>query len=140
MGTNYYARKMENVCSHCGRGDTVEQLHVGKSSGGWCFALHVIPERGLNSLEDWKAYLQQNCIALYSDSDIMIEHHELIKIITERSWPNKQLPSSYRSWRDFHALNHSFDGPNDLVRYAIDRTHCVGHGDGTWDLMIGEFS
>ena len=38
MGTNYYWQESE-PCAACGRG--YEQVHVGKSSAGWCFSLHV---------------------------------------------------------------------------------------------------
>jgi hypothetical protein len=31
-------------------------------------------------------------------------------------------------------------GPRGLVRAIIDGRHCIGHGEGTWDLIIGEFS
>lgn len=37
MGTNYYAVK--EPCTSCNR--EFPQLHIGKYSGGWCFALHV---------------------------------------------------------------------------------------------------
>lgn len=40
MGTNYYARR--NSCEHCGRGD--DELHIGKSSGGWSFSFHAYRE------------------------------------------------------------------------------------------------
>jgi hypothetical protein len=50
MGTNFYLRI--DPCERCGRSDV--QLHIGKSSSGWCFALHVIPEEGINCLEDWE--------------------------------------------------------------------------------------
>jgi len=38
LGTNYYWQESE-PCAACGRG--YEQVHVGKSSAGWCFSLHV---------------------------------------------------------------------------------------------------
>ena len=37
MGTNYYLET--DACDKCGRGDG--PLHIGNSSAGWCFALHV---------------------------------------------------------------------------------------------------
>jgi len=48
MGTNYYLVKNERPpCPCCERTYVQERLHIGKSSGGWCFALHVIPEMGM---------------------------------------------------------------------------------------------
>jgi hypothetical protein len=32
------------------------------------------------------------------------------------------------------------EGPNGLIRHLIDGRFCVGHGEGTWDLINGEFS
>lgn len=51
MGTNYYLQE-KPPCDKCGR--EFERLHIGQSSAGWCFALHVIPELGINNLADWK--------------------------------------------------------------------------------------
>ena len=50
MGTNYY---LTEDCECCGR--AFPDLHIGKSSGGWCFSLHVIPSEGLNSLDEWES-------------------------------------------------------------------------------------
>lgn len=50
MGTNYYLHTKPD-CECCGRG--FEPLHIGKSSGGWCFSLHVMPEDNINTLDDW---------------------------------------------------------------------------------------
>ena len=51
MGTNYYWHE-KPPCSSCGR--KYEPLHIGKSSAGWCFALHIIPEEDINDLPDWQ--------------------------------------------------------------------------------------
>lgn len=68
MGTNFYATKpAPPPCECCGRGDPDDELHIGKSSGGWVFALHVIPERGLASLDDWKAYWRQPGVAIRNE-------------------------------------------------------------------------
>ena len=55
MGTNYYLRT--NICEDCGRYD---ETHVGKSSCGWKFSLHVFrpvdedDEQGPTCLKDWR--------------------------------------------------------------------------------------
>lgn len=68
MGTNFYFY-FQKPCECCKR--EFPPLHIGKSSYGWAFALHVIPanrvewevkeelrpflpEDGINSLEDWQ--------------------------------------------------------------------------------------
>ena len=52
MGTNYYLYEGSEACPTCKR--PFEPLHIGKSSAGWCFSLHVIPEEGINTLDDWR--------------------------------------------------------------------------------------
>jgi len=137
MGTNYYLEP-QPPCPHCGR--AYEGLHIGKSSAGWCFSLHVIPEEGLNSLEDWeKRFISETVIRdEYGDE---ISREEMLKTITDRKWkPLVEKPSSfYDSWEQFYSENHAEPGPNNLFRNKIDGVHCVGHGSGTWDLIQGEF-
>lgn len=108
MGENYYLH-FEH-CPHCGRSD--DPLHIGKSSGGWCFSLHVIPEMGLTSLEAWGRMLDVGTIR--DEYNKMLTKDELLKKITGRG-----------------------DG---LRRHTIDGVFCVGHGPGTWDLIAGDFS
>lgn len=49
MGTNYY--QLIDRCEHCGRAR--ENRHIGKSSAGWTFSFHAIPEDNVNSYQDW---------------------------------------------------------------------------------------
>jgi hypothetical protein len=58
MGTNYY--EIIDCCDKCGRGS--EDIHIGKSSAGWTFSLHIIPSVGLNSWKDWKRRLKSSVI------------------------------------------------------------------------------
>ena len=135
MGTNYYLHHATALCPTCHRSDE-SGLHIGKSSGGWCFALRVHPDRGINSLEDWET--------LWNATDkfkIVDEYRDEIPVelmravITERQW--KQEPDSHDpKWL---ADNYAVEGPNGLARSAIGGT-CIAHGTGTWDLMDGEFS
>jgi hypothetical protein len=54
MGTNFYhVTESKPACECCKRPYEEERLHIGKSSGGWAFSLHVIPEMGINTLADW---------------------------------------------------------------------------------------
>ncbi len=52
MGTNYYLRYPK--CKHCGQ--RPKDLHIGKSSAGWCFGLHVYPEDASlpQNSDDWE--------------------------------------------------------------------------------------
>ena len=130
MGTNYYLKSPP--CPHCGKAE--EPLHIGKSSAGWCFSLHVIPEAGINSLDDWLNLFTIGSMKIYDEYDTQISKAEMVDVITNIS----------RDWLvsagfDFES-NHAEPGPNNLVRYKVDGVHCIGHGKGTWDLIAGEFS
>ena len=131
MGTNYYLH--ENVCECCGRGDP--PLHIGKSSGGWCFALHVIPEEGLNSLDDWVDRIVPTLSGDIRDEyDCRVFWVDLRRLIIDRS----KKPGTVHS-DQFYRDNHAEPGPNGLLRHQIG-LYCLGHGKGTWDLIPGEFS
>ena len=133
MGTNYYLKR--NCCEHCGRSD--ESLHIGKSSMGWCFSLHVDPDENINSLDDWvKLFEYESIVDEYST---VISTADMLKTITEREGKGFDgTPGGYGSWGHFHARNNSEEGPNGLLRHKRG-SFCVGHGEGTWDLMTGEF-
>ena len=107
-------------------------MHIGKSSAGWCFALHVDPDEGINGLEDWEARWSTGQIEdEYGDT---VTPERLRSLITERWWTPRQKDAA------FYASNHAEPGPKGLLRSRVDGRHCVGHGEGTWDLIAGEFS
>ena len=130
MGTNYYLH--ENVCKCCGRSDP--PLHIGKSSAGWCFALHVIPEEGLNSLDDWMDRIVPTLPLIRDEYGNKVSWADLRRLIIDRSWK----PSTVHSNQFYHD-NHAEPGPNGLLRHQIG-PYCLGHGKGAWDLIPGEFS
>jgi hypothetical protein len=137
MGTNFYWS--ESACPTCGHAE--EELHIGKSSGGWCFSLHVIPEKGINSLKDWQERFARTNSRIHDEYGDVLTPAEMTSRITnrfgrpfeEQTWP------MYRDEADFHAQNDSERGPNGLLRHRIG-PYCVGHGDGTYDLIAGVFS
>ena len=112
MGTNYYLHQKPD-CECCGR--PFEPLHIGKGSGGWCFALHVMPEDNINTLADWRD--------LWSEPGAYIrdEYGERVSIA------DMELTITARRWHGAFPRRH-------------DGRHCIGHGDGTWDYIAGEFS
>lgn len=113
MGTNYYLH-LKPDCKCCGR--PFEPLHIGKSSGGWCFALHVMPDDCINTLDDWRALWSAPSALIRNEYGEVITPVEMERVITERKWHG---------------------GP--VKRHSGDM-YCVGHGEGTWDYIIGEFS
>lgn len=142
MGTNFYLHKPDkDVCPHCGRG-TSDILHIGKSSAGWVFLLHVIPERDINDLPDWIREFEQGEIRDEYGGAVTVRM--MLEHITDRAqsdvpWPDFKWPG-YHNEAHFHAMNNSERGPNILLRHRVDGMYCVGHGKGTWDLIAGDFS
>lgn len=145
MGTNYHLHQ-KGACPHCKRSH--EPLHIGKSSAGWCFSLHVIPELGINDLEDWQKLWSVPDSFIENEYGETITPEQMLKIITERSRPepaisrlNLQSDSRYQTIAEFYDRNDAEPGPNNLLRSRISTFgHCVKHGAGTWDCIEGEFS
>lgn len=137
MGTNYYI--YEPKYPVCGKQDKI--WHVGKSSGGWCFSLHVNPARGVNNLGDLKAEISVAGRIIQDEYGNSHTIDKMLAIITEREDIRQGYPNMlYGSDEQFHRENGSEPGPNGLIRSKVDGIHCVGHGKGTWDLIAGEFS
>ena len=112
MGTNYYLHR--DVCGCCNRGRDV--LHVGKSSAGWCFALNTHPHEGIASLDDWQHAWTQPTAKVFDEYGREKTAAEMLAEITKR------------------------EHPRGLRRHTLDGRHCLSHGDGTYDIMAGEFS
>ena len=81
MGTNYYFAP-QPPCECCGR--PFEALHIGKSSVGWAFALHVIPEKNINTLDDWRRLWTAPGVVIRDEYSRNISTDEMEKIITNR--------------------------------------------------------
>lgn len=140
MGTNFYFKQKENI--------TGEGIHIGKSSGGWCFSLHVLPEMGINTLDDWKRYFAIEGSTIVDEYGVIHSVEEMLDRIENRGWnhrtteediKNNAFMSSYKNLADFYERNHAIEGPNNLLRHKVDGSHCVGNGEGTWDYIQGEF-
>jgi hypothetical protein len=142
MGTNYYLEYDE--CECCGHAPP--KKHIGKSSAGWCFSLHVYPP-DIKDLDDWEDLFCTDTNTIVNEYDEVLTPDQMLDIIMNRDWgvewTKERLsspPYGYIDWKDCFRKNFAVMGPKGLMRYKIDRTHCIGHGEGTWDLCIGEFS
>ncbi len=138
MGTNYYFK--ENVCPHCHRSE--RERHIGKSSAGWCFSLHIYPQDGIKTLEDWKPRFVIPDAVIRDEYGRVVTPQDMADIISNRGsdetkW--EKTPMSYTSWAEFHRQNYSERGPKGLLRHVVGQ-FCSGHGEGTWDYIEGEFS
>lgn len=131
MGTNYYWHKTP-PCATCGH--QTEGLHIGKSSGGWVFSLRVYPDDEIATLTDWQRRWSQPGSEIRNEYGELISPEQMLSDITKRDWPKE------RQW-DERALvaNHAVRGPNGLVRHRVGSL-CIGHGPGTYDYMLGDFS
>ncbi len=106
MGTNFYAIKEGSQ----------NKIHIGKSSGGWRFALSARTDREpiLLSLADWKEYLSSTYVKIEDDDGCLRTFEEMIDIIENRK---------------------AFNGKE--LRKNVG---AISHGEGTWDMIDGEFS
>lgn len=128
MSTNFYFRDSEAIAS--GNPWVVEGFHIGKSSVGWAFQLHVfeVCREGrvvlsIQSLDDWylfieKCQMESARYQIFDEYGVKYSLEDLLRVIQNRIMLNGA------------AVRHS----------DIDGLHCVGRGDGTWDLVKGEFS
>ena len=134
MGTNYYSvpRTMlgtlhfsENFWDLKNDPEN-DILHIGKSSGGWCFSLHVIPDKVPIFIDPERAIVDE-----YLDE---IDWEKMMRTITARG---RKEPCNWDHER--YERNYAEPGPNNLARHSIGHG-CVEHGPGTWDLIEGNFS
>ena len=151
MGTNYYYETYEAPpCKHCGRYDLHERLHIGKSSMGWVFTMHIHPNENIHTLDGWVRYMDLNPGTIKCEDNQVLSREELLKVITERSRPEPVTEKSinsvhwgYESLKDYYRKNYAEPGPKNLMRHSmkLDK-NCVGHAEneGTWSYFIGEFS
>lgn len=130
MGTNYYLRS--EPCSACGL--SPDPKHIGKSSAGWCFSLHVEPENGIATLEDWQREWSKTGKEIRDEYGRAITPSAMLDTIKNRSRKRQSHP------RHFLDSNFAEEGSNGLLRHRIEPNRCVGHGEGPWDYCVGEFS
>jgi hypothetical protein len=135
MGTNYYWHE-KGTCEHCGRRDT--GIHIGKSSAGWCFGLHVYdPKRDdydIPSLAAWEKLWNQPGSEVLNEYGETVTPERMLFIVTDRSHPDRDWSTPDN--RDFLRSNNAAPGPNGLARHTYGN---VMAGDGTYDLCWYEF-
>ena len=85
MGTNFFLHEQKpKQCPTCGHTPNYEPLHIGKSSMGWCFSLHVIPEEGINTLEDWTMRWSKTGTIIKNEYGEQLTPFEMHDYITNR--------------------------------------------------------
>jgi hypothetical protein len=137
MGTNYYWKgKPAEVCPTCGHSEEQEVIHIGNCSYGWCFSLHVSldEEDGIPmDLDDWKILFSEPGSTIEDEYGDHVSPEEMISIITERRW-NGDVPRVVERPLENEVR------VNNLLSSKVDGRHCIGHGEGPWDYIIGDFS
>jgi len=133
MGTNHYWHE-KPPCPTCGH--QTDGLHIGKSSGGWAFSLHVIPEDGIATLWDWQRKWAEPGSEIRNEYGDLISEEEMLAVVTVRARPD---PINWTAEK--LRQNHAWADPgSNLLRHVVDGSHCVGNGPGTYDFITGEFS
>jgi|688.fasta_scaffold329841_2 hypothetical protein len=138
MGTNYYSvkkgvEKLDSDSFWSLKGEE-DLLHIGKSSAGWCFSLHIIPEFNIHDLPGWVPYLFDQDRLIINEYREVLTYEEMIAIITARG---REKPCTWT--QEMYDRNHAEPGPGNLARHALGHG-CVRQGAGTWDCIEGEFS
>lgn len=135
MSTNYYIKtgKKEKVVCNLGCEHLIdEELHIGKYSNGWKFCLHIIPEKNINNLEDWKKILKSGKI--YDEYHREIFYEKMIEIIVDDYKDKGHKPKVCAN--DYMGYYTMID-PNDGL-YYVNKDE-LGK-DGSYVLVEGEFS
>ena len=133
MGTNYYWE--QEPCECCGRSD---RIHIGKSSRGWCFSLHVYPNKEVESLADWIRIWINEPGDIFNQYGETLSVEQMLCVIMDR---HMEQPVQWQE-REYRR-QHAYAGPNNLLRHEIENrgsAGCLGPGPGTWDLMFGDYS
>lgn len=135
MGKNYYVKFLDR-CQMCNQERT--RLHIGKSSDGWCFQLHVIPEMQIGSLWDWVTVWSQPSAYIEDEMGKHVLAGEMLKVILVRGFPGAPPPSE-----EWQKDNSAQNGPRGMARTLYDGTRCMGHAEGhedaPYDLVAGDF-
>jgi hypothetical protein len=104
-------------------------LHIGKSSIGWCFSLHVYPLGGPKNLSDWMAEWCDRGVHIVDEYGERVTASQMLRIISDRSHGHsKDHPEdgdSYdhpgypqgMTYGDYLRRNHAVRGPNGLLRH-----------------------
>ncbi|SET41180.1 hypothetical protein SAMN05216326_12555 [Nitrosomonas marina] len=129
MGKNYYLhldKKGDEDISQA-----FDPVHIGKSSVGWYFSLHIYPHREIHDLDDWERLFNKDIVTIRDEYGNKTLPGDMMNIITVRCFGGKHTESN---------LEVAEVGINNLLRYRIDGDRCIGHGTGTWDLFVSDFS
>lgn len=143
MGTNYYVSTAP--CEHCGV-SKYDNLHIGKSSAGWAFMLHVYPALGISSFRDWMKILSADKTIIRDEYDNYVSFSEMVQCIVSRInlFPMTDAKARLEGYMDLQTFldrnGAELDEEYGLLRARVDGTHCIKRGSGPYDYFVGDFS
>jgi hypothetical protein len=155
VSTNFFwhATDHDVACPTCGHTAEPQRLHIGKSSGGWVFALRIHPDLGISSLDDWKRVWSSGGVIRDEYGETLTPAEMLSRIVDRapkepivRTYGgNKPFGYGYSSEEEMLRANCAVLHPSGLLRADPSRRehqgrHRVRHGEGTWDYHEGSFS
>ena len=147
MGTNYYLRKKNYKDNRFDRSDI--GLHIGKSSDGWSFSLHVVPGVAEN-LEDWKVLWSCRPFVIVDEYGTQVSKEEMLSIVTERGKLSPEHKYSGLKRRLPEIPEDEWDQKTHLRRHIPEFNYAVkcnefrreynkiNWGEG-YDLLVGEW-
>lgn len=138
MGTNYYVKTKQKQLVDGWMQPII--LHIGKSSYGWYFSLHIIPQYGLNELEDWKNFLKGKVI--HDEYGRVISYNKMIKTIVRDFNEKKGLWGMKKDYQYGLVIDQSFGYKTCVGKYGLH--YVIGTDrelgkDGCYTLVKGEF-
>jgi hypothetical protein len=92
VGTNYY---------WTGHTSPPCPIHIGKSSIGWVFGFHAIPDRGLVSWAAWRAALEGGGV-IRDEYGEVIPLERFVQIVTAKAGLARRSLSRSREGYDMH--------------------------------------
>ena len=104
MGTNFYLHK--NCCNHCNRPE--HKIHLGKSSGGWRFLLHI--EKLDWFYTDWetcKVEIMKPENEVFDEYSIKQNKEEFIKFTEGKKDLTKHEDQEYASYQYDEFTDHT---------------------------------
>lgn len=138
MGTNYYCetgRMLEVECD-CGFSHMMpETLHIGKSSWGWKFTLHAIPEKGLECWRDWEEVLK--CAKrIFDECGDDVTFEEMRETVLHRA---RELDDEEKARMVETAVKYGYILDRRSWLFGGERGRMQGD-DGDYSMMTGEYS
>ena len=101
--------------------------------------MKVIFEEGIHDLSDWKKRWSWSAGRIEDEYGGTVSISDMLLRITDRSfsWSGENVEEPPAK---ILLVNNASPGPHGLMRHRINDGLCIGHGAGTWDLLIGDFS